>query len=213
MPSPMPLVDPVTSATLPFRLMSVFPVMSAQPIASAGRGDTKHQRVTSNRVPQASTYRVMEAPQRRQRDMTVTACPSRTLRSCASTHAWKSSNRMPDHGCRNDACTGRKRLTAESEWRPEGCTHIALVLQGGGALGAYQGWRLSGAARGGVGARLGRRRLDRRHQLRDHRGQPAGTAGRTAARVLGADHVARDLISHPSMATRNARHATAGRRR
>jgi NTE family protein len=26
-----------------------------------------------------------------------------------------------------------------AEWRPDGCKHIALVLQGGGALGAYQG--------------------------------------------------------------------------
>ena len=25
-----------------------------------------------------------------------------------------------------------------SSWRPEGCERIALVLQGGGALGAYQ---------------------------------------------------------------------------
>ena len=28
---------------------------------------------------------------------------------------------------------------ARPQWRPEGCEHIALVLQGGGALGAYQG--------------------------------------------------------------------------
>jgi NTE family protein len=28
--------------------------------------------------------------------------------------------------------------TALAPWRPEGCQHIALVLQGGGALGAYQ---------------------------------------------------------------------------
>jgi NTE family protein len=28
---------------------------------------------------------------------------------------------------------------AKADWRPDGCKHIALVLQGGGALGAYQG--------------------------------------------------------------------------
>jgi NTE family protein len=27
---------------------------------------------------------------------------------------------------------------AKASWRPEGCDRIALVLQGGGALGAYQ---------------------------------------------------------------------------
>ena len=27
---------------------------------------------------------------------------------------------------------------APTQWRPEGCAHVALVLQGGGALGAYQ---------------------------------------------------------------------------
>ncbi len=29
-------------------------------------------------------------------------------------------------------------VDAPAQWRPEGCNHIALVLQGGGALGAYQ---------------------------------------------------------------------------
>jgi NTE family protein len=29
--------------------------------------------------------------------------------------------------------------TLHAPWRPDGCQHIALVLQGGGALGAYQG--------------------------------------------------------------------------
>jgi NTE family protein len=34
--------------------------------------------------------------------------------------------------------TERLTFPARSSWRPEGCDRIALVLQGGGALGAYQ---------------------------------------------------------------------------
>ena len=61
-----------------------------------------------------------------------------------------------------------------------------LVLQGGGALGAYQAGVYRGAGRARHGARLGRRHLDRRDQRRADRRQPAGAPRRAAARVLGA---------------------------
>ena len=53
--------------------------------------------------------------------------------------------------------------------------------------GLLPGRRLSGAGRGRTRARLGRRHLDRRDQLRPDRRQPAGKPGRAAARVLGDD--------------------------
>ena len=37
-----------------------------------------------------------------------------------------------------DAGTLPEILAPRARWRPEGCDRIALVLQGGGALGAYQ---------------------------------------------------------------------------
>jgi predicted acylesterase/phospholipase RssA len=37
-----------------------------------------------------------------------------------------------------DARTPDTKLAAEKSWRPERCDRVALVLQGGGALGAYQ---------------------------------------------------------------------------
>ena len=48
--------------------------------------------------------------------------------------------------------------------------HEVLVLQGGGALGAYQAGAYAALARGRDGARLGGGRLDRRDQCgADHR--------------------------------------------
>ena len=43
-------------------------------------------------------------------------------------------------------------------------------------------------SRGQHRSRLGRRRLDRRHQLSHYRGKRAGRAGREAARLLAGDH-------------------------
>ena len=63
--------------------------------------------------------------------------------------------------------------------------HEILVLQGGGALGAYQAGVYEGIAAAGPRPDLGRRRLDRRDQRRADRRQPARTPGRAAARVLG----------------------------
>ena len=60
-----------------------------------------------------------------------------------------------------------------------------LVLQGGGALGAYQAGVFEALAAMDADARLGRRHLDRRDQRRADRRQPAGAPGRAPARVLG----------------------------
>ena len=82
---------------------------------------------------------------------------------------------------------GRRTSPADQytqTWRPERCDRIALVLQGGGALGAYQAGRLPGAARGQHRARLGVGRLDRRHQFRDHRRQSARSGGCSALRTF-----------------------------
>jgi hypothetical protein len=62
---------------------------------------------------------------------------------------------------------------------------VALVLQGGGALGAYQAGVYEALAEAGIQPDLARRHLDRRHQRRHHRRQSAGAAGRCAARILG----------------------------
>ena len=91
-------------------------------------------------------------------------------------------------------CRGRgkhRRLAAHSTELPvlphrrTPFERIALLLQGGGALGAYQGGRLSGSGRSGPASRLGRRHLDRCDQFRDHRRQSAGKARRAPARLLG----------------------------
>ena len=37
-----------------------------------------------------------------------------------------------------DARAPFSEIVASPRWRPEGCDRVALVLQGGGALGAYQ---------------------------------------------------------------------------
>jgi NTE family protein len=37
-----------------------------------------------------------------------------------------------------DARTPDSDTTVEHGWRPDRCDRVALVLQGGGALGAYQ---------------------------------------------------------------------------
>ncbi len=62
---------------------------------------------------------------------------------------------------------------------------VALLLQGGGALGAYQAGVYQALAEVRSSPRLGRRHLDRRHQLGPDRRQPAGAAGRAPAHLLG----------------------------
>ena len=81
-------------------------------------------------------------------------------------------------------------------WRPPGCDRIALVLQGGGALGAYQAGVYQALHEAEHRAGLGVRRLDRRHQLGDHRRQSRRPPARPAAHVLGDDHRAQDLALH-----------------
>ena len=82
-----------------------------------------------------------------------------------------------------DASPKRRARTPERLPLPD---EVALVLQGGGALGAYQAGRVRRPAGQGDRGRLGRRHLDRRGQRRDHRRQSAGAAGGAAARLLGA---------------------------
>ncbi|MEI9902943.1 MAG: hypothetical protein WDN06_02400 [Asticcacaulis sp.] len=60
-----------------------------------------------------------------------------------------------------------------------------LVLQGGGALGAYQAGVYEVVCARRDGARLGRRHLDRRHQCRPDRRQRARRPCRRLARFLG----------------------------
>ena len=78
----------------------------------------------------------------------------------------------PAHGCPKPsvppAGNGAQRLAASD--LPG---QVVLVLQGGGALGAYQVGVLRGDARGGHRARLGDRHVDRRHQRRADRRQRA----------------------------------------
>ena len=97
-------------------------------------------------------------------------------------------------------------------WRPERCDHVALVLQGGGALGAYQAgvyqalheaglepdW-VAGVSIGGINAR-------------DHRRQPAGAPAGAAARVLGDASPPGRSGSARRTATIRARRATPGHR-
>ena len=65
---------------------------------------------------------------------------------------------------------------------------IALVLQGGGALGAYQAGIYQALAEANLHpdwVALGRRHFDWRRQFGAGRWQPAGEARRTAAGILG----------------------------
>jgi hypothetical protein len=65
---------------------------------------------------------------------------------------------------------------------------ISLVLQGGGALGAYQAGVYE-AVRGGHSSQLDRPNFHRSNQCRDHRRQSARLAGRSAEGVLDTSHV------------------------
>ena len=81
-------------------------------------------------------------------------------------------------------------------WRPERCDRIALVLQGGGALGAYQAGVYQALHEAGIEPDWVSRRLDRRDQFRDHRRQSAGAAAGAAAHLLGAHHRPQGLALH-----------------
>ena len=71
---------------------------------------------------------------------------------------------------------------------PEGCDHVALVLQGGGALGAYQAGVYQALHEAGLEPDGITGALDRRHQRRHHRRQSAGTPAAAPARILGPRH-------------------------
>ncbi len=84
---------------------------------------------------------------------------------------------------------------------------IALVLQGGGALGAFQGGVYQALAEAESASRLGRRYLDRRDQRGLDRRQSARNARRQAAGLLGArDDVARDQLCRLAEAFWTRRH-------
>ena len=83
-----------------------------------------------------------------------------------------------------------------SGWRPERCDRIALVLQGGGALGAYQAGVYQALHEADIEPDWVSRRFDRRHQCRDHRRQSARAAAGAAASLLGAHHRSQDLALH-----------------
>ena len=68
------------------------------------------------------------------------------------------------------------------------CERVALVLQGGGALGAYQGGVFQAMDEAGIVPDWLCRRLHRRHQRGDHRRQCAQGPAFTAAGLLGDDH-------------------------
>ena len=95
-----------------------------------------------------------------------------------------------------DARTPSSDPAIATGWRPDRCNRVALVLQGGGALGAYQAGVYQALARRGHGARLGMRRFDRRHQLGDHRRQSTGASSREAANFLGPHHGTQGLALH-----------------
>jgi len=61
----------------------------------------------------------------------------------------------------------------------------ALCLQGGGALGSYQGRVYQGLAEASIHAKLGRGYLDRGLERRRDRRQSARPPSRTIARLLG----------------------------
>ena len=76
----------------------------------------------------------------------------------------------------------RHEVASFEGWRPEGCERVALILQGGGALGAYQAgvyqalheadiepdW-ITGVSIGGINAAIiaGNKREDRLPRLRE----------------------------------------------
>ena len=87
-----------------------------------------------------------------------------------------------------------------------------LLLQGGGALGAYHAGVYEGLAERRVHAGLGRGHIDRSDQRRADRGQPAGASERTAAGILGSCLVAGADRSARLDGFRAANHEPDGRR-
>src|SRR5262249_7163117 len=114
MPRPMPLVDPVTTAVLPDSIgFSLACCCNANNQHKPSDSCVKDFRRWRAAVQRARHRRVMEAD---------TIC------------------RHPcDQGVEDimDAKTVNEPVAAHG-WRPQRCDRVALVLQGGGALGAYQ---------------------------------------------------------------------------
>ena len=75
--------------------------------------------------------------------------------------------------------------SAQDASAPADIGQIVLVLQGGGALGAYQAGVYQALHEAGDRAGLGDRHVDRRDQRKPDRRQRARKAYRTAARILG----------------------------
>ncbi len=80
--------------------------------------------------------------------------------------------------------------------------HTLLVLQGGGALGAYQAGVYEALSETGFAPDWVDGRLDRRDQRGAHRGQPAGASRGEAARVLGSR-----VVGHAARSARGVRPA------
>ena len=112
------------------------------------------------------------------------------------------SRRWAAAGCRR-GCRWRRAVELMASPRkplPPHCAKVGLVLQGGGALGAYQAGVYATLAEARLRARLDRGCLHRRGQRRNHRRQSARAARRAPACLLGAGH------------RRHACQAVAGRR-
>ena len=98
----------------------------------------------------------------------------------------------------NDDMDAHRRTDTEfsrciaTGWRPDRCDRVALVLQGGGALGAYQAGVYQALHEAGIEPDWVSRRFDRRDQCGDHRRQSArATAGAAAGTSGSASPAAR----------------------
>ena len=95
-----------------------------------------------------------------------------------------------------DARTPSSDPAIATGWRPDRCNRVALVLQGGGALGAYQAGVYQALHEEGMepdwvcGVSIGA------HQLGDHCRQSAGASPRAAANLLGPHHGTQGLALH-----------------
>ena len=87
------------------------------------------------------------------------------------------------------------RSPAKPQSRPHPQETTVLVLQGGGALGAYQAGVYQELEANGLRADLARRNLDRGDQRRADRRQSARAADRAPAHVLGA--ISSRLLAEP----------------
>ena len=83
---------------------------------------------------------------------------------------------------------------------------VALVLEGGGALGADQAGVYEALSEGGIHPNLDCGNVDRRHQCGDHCRQSAEFSSRTLARIL-------DASDRPRTVVRSGLHGLGPRRR